>query len=216
MNYMNQSATSSGGQSSKNHDDGVGPVKSGKTLLRLIGVSFGLLCILQAALNVSLRLVHSHTNGKTSPVEGSCKNLTEDIDNLKTALLHINHQEWVYFQCSYYYISNIKKSWQDSRDDCLKRGADLVIINSKGEHDFTRKLFGSRWIGLSDTDGNRTWMWVDGTPLSQSYWGSGEPNNSPGKAEECVEITFDHEEKSWNDLPCSSKTFWICEKIVAL
>lgn len=43
-------------------------------------------------------------------------------------------QGWVYFHRSLYYISSMKKSWQDSRDDCLQRGADLVIINSKEEH----------------------------------------------------------------------------------
>lgn len=43
MNYMNQSATSSGGQSSKNHDDGVGPVKSGKTEIIITEIKFPIL-----------------------------------------------------------------------------------------------------------------------------------------------------------------------------
>lgn len=40
---------------------------------------------------------------------------------------------WVYFSGSFYYISSSEKSWNDSRDDCLQRHADLVIINSKEE-----------------------------------------------------------------------------------
>ncbi len=40
---------------------------------------------------------------------------------------------WVRFNNSLYYISSLKKSWQESRNDCLQRGADLVIINSKKE-----------------------------------------------------------------------------------
>lgn len=42
-------------------------------------------------------------------------------------------QGWVYFRPSFYYISSIAKSWKDSRDDCLQRGADLAIINTKEE-----------------------------------------------------------------------------------
>jgi len=42
-------------------------------------------------------------------------------------------QGFVYFHRSFYYISSTKKSWQKSREDCLQRGADLVIINTKEE-----------------------------------------------------------------------------------
>lgn len=48
-------------------------------------------------------------------------------------LLSLTDEGWVYFNQSFYYISSINKSWQASRDDCLQRGADLVIINSKEE-----------------------------------------------------------------------------------
>lgn len=47
-----------------------------------------------------------------------------------TALLS---QRYVYFGGSLYYISSEEKSWQQSRDDCLKRGADLIIINNHEE-----------------------------------------------------------------------------------
>lgn len=40
---------------------------------------------------------------------------------------------WVYFNHSFYYISSIGKSWQEGRDDCQQRDADLIIINNKEE-----------------------------------------------------------------------------------
>ncbi|KAJ8358261.1 hypothetical protein AAFF_G00019970, partial [Aldrovandia affinis] len=68
-----------------------------------------------------------------------------------------------------YYFSIEKKSWNDSRSACLKQGADLVIIESKEEQDFITKHTGAGvyWIGLSDSETEGTWLWVDGTPLQK-------------------------------------------------
>lgn len=38
---------------------------------------------------------------------------------------------WKCYQSSLYYISSEKKNWTDSKEDCLKRGADLIIINNR-------------------------------------------------------------------------------------
>uniref|UniRef100_A0A8C9YW30 C-type lectin domain-containing protein n=1 Tax=Sander lucioperca TaxID=283035 RepID=A0A8C9YW30_SANLU len=111
---------------------------------------------------------------------------------------------------SFYYISCIAKTWQESRDDCLQKGADLLIINSKEEQDFTTKLKMRLWIGLTDSETEGTWKWVDGTPLTKSYWHSEEPNG--GERENCVEIHFLDSENSWNDVKCSTPNNWICER----
>ncbi|KAG5837213.1 hypothetical protein ANANG_G00236930 [Anguilla anguilla] len=42
-------------------------------------------------------------------------------------------QGWEQFSSKCYYFSNEKKNWMDSRSDCIKRGADLVIIESEEE-----------------------------------------------------------------------------------
>uniref|UniRef100_A0A672HWY4 C-type lectin domain-containing protein n=1 Tax=Salarias fasciatus TaxID=181472 RepID=A0A672HWY4_SALFA len=75
---------------------------------------------------------------------------------------------WVYFQSSLYHVSSTKKTWQESRDDCLSRGADLMIIDSQEEqvaYDFLRRLSKEMWIGLTDSAQEGTWRWVDGTLL---------------------------------------------------
>ncbi|XP_037830739.1 CD209 antigen-like protein A isoform X2 [Kryptolebias marmoratus] len=179
---------------------------AGEKLIRVVAVSFGLLCVLQAAANVTLRLVlHTQT---------SDKNVTVDIDKLRRLYDQYFQQGWVYLHPSFYYISSIKKSWQASRDDCLRRGADLVIINTKEEQDFTRQFQRLTWIGLRHKMITHQWTWVDGTPLTKRYWGPGEPNSYGGKEEECVEIRFHETEDSWNDIPCIDQNVWICEKNV--
>ncbi|CAB1423631.1 unnamed protein product [Pleuronectes platessa] len=196
---------------------------SGKKLYRLVGVSLGLLCILQAALNISLRLA-LYSSGAPD-YDAVIRNLTEERDQLKRKLNTFDHhtqEGWVYFRSSFYFISSDKKSWGDSRDDCLQKGADLVIINSKEENEFTRQFTRSFWIGLTDNETEGTWKWVDGTLLNAttSYWHPGEPNsyeNNIGVVanEDCGETMFNDFKDNWNDEQCSELNIWICEKSVA-
>ncbi|KAG7486774.1 hypothetical protein JOB18_038216 [Solea senegalensis] len=170
-----------------------------RNLYTVVGVTLGLLCILQAVLNISLRLAFYGDESKRK---------LNTIDDY-------THQGWLYFNQSVYYISSVENSWQDSRDDCLQRGADLIIVNSKEEHEFTRLFRQSFWIGLSDTETEGTWKWVDGTLLRQSFWFAGEPNSYQGKNEDCGDTKFFVFENSWNDEECDWKHFWICEKMMA-
>ncbi|XP_040892217.1 CD209 antigen-like protein C [Toxotes jaculatrix] len=260
---MDVSARSDALQTCSGEEGEEGEVTSavpGGKLYRLVAVSFGFLCILQAALNISLRLGLSNT-------EARCKNLTEEIDNLKRINFAITHnmtqeieatrknltkekdelkrnltdfearykvlteerdelkrkltdlvnrlqQGWVYFSGSVYYISSIKKNWEESRNDCLQRGADLMIINSKEEQDFVAQVNDSMWIGLTDRETEGTWKWVDGTPLTISFWVSGEPNSFESTEEDCAELRYHGTVESWNDKPCNYQILWVCEKKV--
>ncbi|XP_053086702.1 C-type lectin domain family 4 member E [Pangasianodon hypophthalmus] len=118
-----------------------------------------------------------------------------------------------YFKSSFYCMSKETKSWDESRQNCSSRGADLVIINSREEQEFIVKQLGDSvaWIGLSDRDREGEWKWVDGTPLTTKYWDSGQPGNTDH--EDCAEIYYsDSNEVVWNDKTCSVKLHWICEK----
>ncbi|XP_025763423.1 C-type lectin domain family 4 member M-like [Oreochromis niloticus] len=178
-----------------------------RKLCRLVVLSFGLLFILQVILSISLRLA----------LYESTKNETKEEESLRRKLnmFDLNTQQgWVYFRGSFYYISYIKKSWSDSREDCLQRGADLVIISSIEEQNFIRLFRRNTWIGLSDTEEEGTWKWVDGTLLNSSfrYWRTGEPNSL--RDEDCGVMVANDEENCWNDANCRDENFWICEKMV--
>ncbi|XP_072225914.1 uncharacterized protein [Leuresthes tenuis] len=113
---------------------------------------------------------------------------------------------WKKFGCSCYFKSTEKKNWFNSRRLCQERGADLVIINSKEEHEFVRKLNGNgeSWIGLQSS--GYEWKWVDGAPLTEQFWETGPaPSSSYYYA-----VFYNSDGKS------KASTYydknWICEK----
>uniref|UniRef100_A0A672HWX6 C-type lectin domain-containing protein n=1 Tax=Salarias fasciatus TaxID=181472 RepID=A0A672HWX6_SALFA len=180
-------------------------------LYRCVGVSFGLLCILQVVLNISLRLSLAfqcfyHIDNMLM--------FKKDIPSCTSCSLSLFQKGWVHFRSSFYYISSTEKTWQESRDDCVSRGADLMIIDSQEEQDFTRRFSKDMWIGLTDRAQEGTWRWVDGTLLQRSYWDNGAPNDMSGE-EDCAEIIDEDVENSWNDWPCDRQIHWICEKKMA-
>ncbi|XP_073672069.1 uncharacterized protein [Paramisgurnus dabryanus] len=113
--------------------------------------------------------------------------LTEERDQLQAKLVVLT-DGWTYYQSSLYLISSEQKSWSDSRRYCRERGADLIIINNRQEQNFIQNNYGNdkHWIGLTDTEVEGRWKWVDGSTLTSGFWKSGDPNNLGGK-EDCVE-----------------------------
>uniref|UniRef100_A0A3B3DF61 C-type lectin domain-containing protein n=1 Tax=Oryzias melastigma TaxID=30732 RepID=A0A3B3DF61_ORYME len=129
--------------------------------------------------------------------------------------------KWQYLNGSLYYVSTTTANWQESRNDCLSKGADLVVINDAAENVSAlifqvlltlSPSFLLLWIGLSDRQSEGHWIWQDGTSLGESFWQPGEPNSYSGRDEDCVEIRNFNDENNWNDLVCTDPTFWICEK----
>uniref|UniRef100_A0A671YT81 C-type lectin domain-containing protein n=1 Tax=Sparus aurata TaxID=8175 RepID=A0A671YT81_SPAAU len=115
---------------------------------------------------------------------------------------------------SFYYISSGKKSWDDSREDCRGRGADLVIVNSKEEQMFINSKNLVVWIGLTDREEEGTWRWVDGSVLnSTAFWRKGKPNGQHGGGMKCVDTYWYSEERSWSDEYCARQHHWICERM---
>uniref|UniRef100_A0A8C1F8S6 C-type lectin domain-containing protein n=1 Tax=Cyprinus carpio carpio TaxID=630221 RepID=A0A8C1F8S6_CYPCA len=106
-----------------------------------------------------------------------------------------------------------KKTWHSARTSyCLTRGADLLSIHSPEEEIFLSSFSKgkTKWIGLSVNPVEGGYHWSDGTPVSHTNWGHGEPNNHNGR-ENCVEmVTTENGTSWWNDLNCDAHQDWIC------
>uniref|UniRef100_A0A8C1KKA5 C-type lectin domain-containing protein n=1 Tax=Cyprinus carpio TaxID=7962 RepID=A0A8C1KKA5_CYPCA len=158
-------------------------------------------------------------------------NLTNERDGLLTKndnltkqreqnIIHpyFNVNGWSYYKFSFlYFISSLKKNWTESRRYCTERGADLIIINNREEQvsetNFVtiidrkkNKISAYVWIGLTDSEVEGRWKWVDGSTLTSGFWDPREPNGRRG--ENCA-LTYS---PGWADYPCSDLFPWICEK----
>ncbi|XP_020324394.1 CD209 antigen-like protein E isoform X1 [Oncorhynchus kisutch] len=145
-------------------------------------------------------------------------NLTEEKGHIQAKLFVIEQycqEGWRYFDSKFYFLSTEKKTWKQSRQDCLDRGADLVIINSREEQTYVFNLHLRAWIGLNDSVTEGTWKWVDGTPLTTGYWAAEQPDDYE-RQEDCAEIYYGQDDpvKTWNDDKCGTNHNWICEKVV--
>ncbi|XP_057559148.1 killer cell lectin-like receptor subfamily F member 1 isoform X1 [Hippopotamus amphibius kiboko] len=114
--------------------------------------------------------------------------------------------EWLKYQEKCYWFSNEMKSWSDSYGYCLGRKSHLLIIQDQLEMAFIQKTLKQSnyvWIGLNFTSLERTWTWVDGSPLdSKIFFIKG-----PAKENSCAAIK---ENRIYSET-CNSVFKWICQ-----
>ncbi|XP_035263212.1 CD209 antigen-like protein E isoform X2 [Anguilla anguilla] len=182
---------------------------------RRVAVCLGLLCALLLAATVVLCVLYTSLSDNYSMLEGDLEELRSNYSTMYTEKVQLQSsvctccpQGWAQFSSKCYYFSNEMKSWTDSRRDCEERGADLVIIESDEEQCFINKQIKLHArIGLSYSVAKGNWVWVDGTPLQEGFWGSGEPDDKNGF--HCA--LTDSIMNAWITLYCSTYHNFICE-----
>ncbi|KAK2840175.1 hypothetical protein Q5P01_013915 [Channa striata] len=169
----------------------------------------------------------SFLTAEKDQLKSKLSSVTREKDQLNATLIEMTKQRnrlkslsrkspagWTLFSGSFYLLSTESGSWTNATEDCQRKGADLVVIESLKEQEFLSEFTNeSAWIGLSDRDEEGTWKWIDGTTMTFGYWGEDEPNNSVAHSndgEDCAEIRVQIDHK-WNDKPCDLSVRWICE-----
>ncbi|XP_015251626.1 PREDICTED: CD209 antigen-like protein E [Cyprinodon variegatus] len=125
-----------------------------------------------------------------------------------------------------YFFSNYKSTWIEGRDSCRGQGGDLVKIDSREkqmllERKVKENMINDKdwfWIGLTDSEKEGSWVWVDGSPLKESlsFWGNNEPDGQGGGPDsevDCVRAIKEGNSIKWFDGYCKQSLRSICEKI---
>uniref|UniRef100_A0A8C7X5J2 C-type lectin domain-containing protein n=1 Tax=Oryzias sinensis TaxID=183150 RepID=A0A8C7X5J2_9TELE len=150
-----------------------------------------------------------------SEISDNKDNLTENLNAVIERMNSRCPEKWIRFGSSCYFFSEESKSWDEAREFCRARGADLVVIDSKEENTFLLAFRNQAvWIGLTDKAQEGTWKWVDGSPLTLQFWEKDQPDNGGGRVsygeEDCIQIR--NTPGFWNDVSCETSLRWICEK----
>ncbi|XP_072703957.1 killer cell lectin-like receptor subfamily B member 1B allele B [Ciconia boyciana] len=115
---------------------------------------------------------------------------------------------WTLHGTKCYWVANEMNPWDQSKQDCVNRGAELLMPGDQEELRFLNEILQkpSRyfWIGLSIPSAGKGWTWLNGSRLDQSRF-----QVSPGdKGRSCGML---REDRISSD-NCSSALQWICQK----
>ncbi|XP_035977170.2 natural killer cells antigen CD94 isoform X1 [Halichoerus grypus] len=74
---------------------------------------------------------------------------------------------WIGYHCNCYFFSGELKTWEESRDFCASQNSSLLQIENGDKLHFMSSSKYYYWIGLSYHKECDTWLWEDGSSVSQ-------------------------------------------------
>ncbi|XP_026225867.1 CD209 antigen-like [Anabas testudineus] len=125
----------------------------GSRILHIVGITFGLLCIIVSIVGIVLRLKDGAGAGAGAAIP-ACP------------------PGWSRLLSSCYELSSTRSSWDYAKQDCATKGGHLLILNDRMEEVIVH-AFGdgvNLWIGLRGRRymprNSGRWTWVDNSPLT--------------------------------------------------
>ncbi|XP_056439582.1 macrophage mannose receptor 1 [Gadus chalcogrammus] len=120
---------------------------------------------------------------------------------------------WTIYNDTQYFLNHDQLTMEDAREVCHQKNGELAVITGENERKFlwkqiNRGSWGQFYIGLT-VNLDKSFSWVDGTPLTYAAWEQNEPNFA-NNDENCVTIY-----KSmgyWNDINCGVELPSICKR----
>ena len=107
-------------------------------------------------------------------------------------------------------------TWQEAKADAEARGGRLAVLDTQQKIDNANAYLneidfrGQAFIGLTDEEEEGVWRWIDGTPLTASNWGGGEPNNVGDE-----DYVYIREDRQWNDTrSITVVTYYLLERVL--
>ncbi|XP_019486087.1 PREDICTED: C-type lectin domain family 7 member A-like [Hipposideros armiger] len=124
---------------------------------------------------------------------------------------------WIMHENSCYLLSTSEDSWERSKAQCSRQGANLLKIESSNELEFIKTQISfkpnkSFWMGLSRHQTNGPWLWEDGSMFSSYLFQIITTATQENSSHNCVWI---HSSVIY-DQPCSLPSSSICEKKLSM
>ncbi|XP_020513618.2 ladderlectin isoform X1 [Labrus bergylta] len=117
-------------------------------------------------------------------------------------------------RCFLYFPTAMR--WADAERNCQSQGGNLASVHSFDEYHFIQRMIARRtggypltWIGGSDAQRERTWLWSDGSHFNFSNWCRRNPNNMFNQ--DCLMMNFSRY-KCWDDNQCYKYFPFVCAK----
>ncbi|XP_074022917.1 killer cell lectin-like receptor subfamily G member 1 [Numenius arquata] len=116
---------------------------------------------------------------------------------------------WLWDAGHCYYFSSAKKTWEQSREDCCSRGAQLVTIRANTTLAFLVRTANMEafHVGLKRDSSRSDWKWLDGTALQGLF----PIQRSTSSFLACGRLSGSGLSGGW----CSEALGWVCEQNAA-
>ncbi|XP_059192277.1 ladderlectin-like [Centropristis striata] len=122
---------------------------------------------------------------------------------------------WSEFNGRCFNYVGTERSWTDAEKNCQSMKGNLASVHNDEEFGFLQGMMAEDnstnpdiWIGGSNCQQDKTWLWSNGQVFFYSNWCDGKPDNEGG-SQHCLGMNST-DGSCWNDLDCSSKLPSVC------